>query len=81
MRHLLLSALLLFSADPGDVRQNFLNLINNEREKLGLQPLALDPGLNEAAQAHVDDMGARNYAGFSSPEGRTTEDWVRDAGY
>lgn len=79
MRVLLLSALLLFSGD--DPRQTFLNLINSEREKLGLQPLALDPDLNEAAQAHVDDMGARNYAGFSSPEGRTTEDWVRDAGY
>lgn len=79
MRHLLLSALLLFSGV--DVRQTFLNLINTEREKLGLQPLALDPDLNEAAQAHVDDMGARNYAGFSSPDGRTTEDWVRDAGY
>lgn len=78
MRALLLSALLLFSAD---VRETFLDLINTEREKLGLQPLALDPDLNEAAQAHVDDMGARSYAGFSSPEGRTTEDWVRDAGY
>ena len=79
MRVLLLSALLLFAGD--DPRQTFLNLINSEREKLGLQPLALDPDLNAAAQAHVDDMGARNYAGFSSPEGRTTEDWVRDAGY
>jgi len=26
-------------------------------------------------------MGARGYAGFSSPEGRTTEDWARQAGY
>ena len=79
MRALLLSALLFVSGD--DVRQTFLNLINTEREELGLQPLALDPELNKAAQAHVDDMGARGYAGFSSPEGRTTEDWVLQAGY
>lgn len=26
-------------------------------------------------------MAARGYAGFSSPEGRTTEDWARQAGY
>lgn len=56
-------------------------MINAERERLGLQPLALDPDLDRAAQAHVDDMGARGYAGFSSPEGRTTEDWARQAGY
>lgn len=41
----------------------------------------LDPDLGRAAQAHVDDMSARGYAGFSSPEGRTTEDFAREAGY
>lgn len=83
---LFLSALLLASlpaaaADSEELRQTFLQLINAERERLGLQPLALDPELVRAAQAHVDDMSARGYAGFSSPEGRTTEDWARQAGY
>jgi uncharacterized protein YkwD len=56
-------------------------LINAEREKLGLQPAVLDPALDRAAQAHADDMSARGYAGFSSPEGQTTEDFARQAGY
>ncbi|HEX5718991.1 MAG TPA: CAP domain-containing protein [Thermoanaerobaculia bacterium] len=86
MRALLLAALLLApvpanAADPEELRQTFLQLINAERERLGLQPLALNPGLARAAQAHVDDMSARGYAGFSSPEGRTTEDWAHQAGY
>jgi uncharacterized protein YkwD len=86
MRALLLAALLLApapaaAAGPEELRQTFLQLINAERERLGLQPLALNPGLIRAAQAHVDDMGTRGYAGFSSPEGRTTEDWARQAGY
>jgi uncharacterized protein YkwD len=69
------------AAGQEDLRQTFLQLINTERERLGLQPLALDPDLARAAQAHADDMAARGYAGFSSPEGRTTEDWAREAGY
>src|SRR5215204_1728351 len=86
MRVLVLAALLLaplpaVAADPEELRQSFLQLINTERERLGLQPLALNPELARAAQAHVDDMAARGYAGFSSPEGRTTEDWARQAGY
>lgn len=86
LHSLFLSALLLASvpavaADPEELRQTFLQLINAERERLGLQPLALNPGLVRAAQAHVDDMSAYGYAGFSSPEGRTTEDWARQAGY
>ena len=56
-------------------------MINDQREHLGLLPLVLDPALDRAAQAHVDDMAARGYAGFSSPEGRTTEDWAHQAGY
>ncbi|HEX6863918.1 MAG TPA: CAP domain-containing protein [Thermoanaerobaculia bacterium] len=83
---LFLSVLLLSSAPaagagPEELRQGFLQLINAERERLGLQPLALDPVLTRAAQAHADDMAARGYAGFSSPEGRTTEDWALQAGY
>lgn len=67
--------------DPEEVRRIFVELINAQRERLGLQPLVLEPALVRAAQAHADDMTARQYTGFSSPEGRQTEDWARDAGY
>lgn len=85
-RALFLAALLFsgapaVAADPEELRATFLFLVNAERERLGLQPLVLEPRLVRAAQAHVDDMAARGYAGFSSPEGLTTEDWARQAGY
>lgn len=85
-RAFLLAALFLAGSpaagsEPEELRRAFLELINVQRERLGLQPLVLDPGLGRAAQAHVDDMAARGYAGFSSPEGRTTEDFAREAGY
>ena len=78
---LLLAAGPAAAAEPEELRRGFLEWINVQREHLGLQPLVLDPDLVRAAQAHVDDMSARGYAGFSSPEGRTTEDWAREAGY
>lgn len=78
---LLLAGAPASASDSEELRRTFLKLINVQREHLGLQPLVLDPDLGRAAQAHVDDMAARGYAGFSSPEGRTTEDWARQAGY
>ena len=83
----LLTALLLAwvspagADDPEELRRTFLELINVQREGLGLQPLVLEPALVRAAQAHADDMTARQYAGFSSPQGRQSEDWTREAGY
>lgn len=85
-RALFLAGLLLAGApasgsDPEELRRGFLDLINVQREHLGLQPLVLDPDLVRAAQAHADDMSARGYAGFASPQGRTTEDFAHQAGY
>jgi uncharacterized protein YkwD len=68
-------------ADADGLRRTFFDLINAERERQGLQALALDPALVRAAQAHADDMTARQYVGFSSPAGRQIEDWTREAGY
>ena len=81
MAVLLFAAVPAAAADPEELRQTFLQLINVQREHQGLQPLVLDPDLVRAAQAHVDDMSAHGYAGFSSPEGLTTEYFARQAGY
>lgn len=67
--------------DPHPVRLAFLELINEQRGRQGLPPVALDPVLSRAAQAHADDMTARQYLHFKSPEGREIEHWVREAGY
>jgi uncharacterized protein YkwD len=69
------------ASDPDELRATFLKLINAQREHEGLQSLVLDPALVRAAQAHADDMTARQTVSFTTPEGRQVEDWTRDAGY
>lgn len=51
------------------------NLVNAEREKAGLKPLARDAGLDATAQARADDMMARNY--FSHYDPITGENLVK----
>ncbi|WP_424888755.1 CAP domain-containing protein [Streptomyces sp. XH2] len=50
-------------------------LTNAERAAAGLRPLAADHRLAAAAQAHSDDMVARDFYAHTSPEG--TEPWDR----
>jgi uncharacterized protein YkwD len=78
---LLLGAAPAFPSGDVDLPATFLRLINAQREHEGLQPLVLDPALVRAAQAHADDMTARQTVGFTTPEGRQVEDWTREAGY
>lgn len=68
-------------ADPGQLRQTFLELVNEQRVRQGLAPVTLDDALSRAAQAHADEMTSRQYLHFKSPEGREIEHWVREAGY
>jgi uncharacterized protein YkwD len=79
----LLGAAFAFPAPPekDGLRAGFLKLINDLRERERLRPLVLDPALVRAAQAHADDMTARQAVGFTNPEGRQVEDWTREAGY
>jgi uncharacterized protein YkwD len=64
-----------------EVRRTFLDLINTERLRLTLKPLALHPALVAAAQTHADDMTARDYYDYKSPDGRQIEQWAEAAGY
>jgi uncharacterized protein YkwD len=66
---------------PDGVRRTFLELINAERTRQGLKPLALEPALVSAAQTHADDMTTRRYYDFKSPDGRQIEQWAEAAGY
>ena len=54
---------------------------NAERAAAGLSPLALDPRLNAAAQAHAEDMLLRSYYNHSNLEGRGPSARVRKSGY
>ncbi|MFF9898082.1 CAP domain-containing protein [Streptomyces longispororuber] len=54
-----------------------LALTNGHRAAAGLRPLAADPRLTAAAQAHSDDMVARAFYSHTAPDG--SEPWHRAA--
>src|SRR3972149_4710698 len=57
------------SFDLATFRQEWLALINEERESVGLNAVTLDPILNKAGQGHTNDMKANNYFGHINPQG------------
>src|SRR6185295_15428738 len=54
-------------SDLERVRRNMLARVNRERDRRGLSPLRRHPYLDDAAQAHADDMFARRYYSHDSP--------------
>ena len=57
-----------YDVGPPDA-QEMLELVNQERAKVGVAPLKLDERLNASAQEKADDMQNRGYYGHGSPEG------------
>lgn len=49
--------------------QEMLELVNQERAKVGVAPLELDERLNASAQEKADDMQNRGYYDHKSPDG------------
>ena len=64
-----------------DLADEAVRLTNVERARHGCPELRVDDRLVEAAQAHSDDMAARNYFSHTSPEGEGPGDRADDAGY
>jgi uncharacterized protein YkwD len=56
-------------------------LTNAERARAGCGPLAIDPRLTAAAQAHSEEMAARGYLDHDSRDGRSFVDRIRAAGH
>ena len=74
------------SSTPGEIglaeaRRATHCLINQERTDRGLPPLADNPLLAAAADAHSRDMVARGYFEHDAPDGRTPQDRIRATGY
>ena len=70
--------------EPGNVqliRASVLCLINRERAQNGAQPLRPEAQLQVAAEAHAQDLLARNYFDHVAPGGATPVDRVRATGY
>ncbi|MFD6987987.1 CAP domain-containing protein [Streptomyces sp. NPDC059943] len=62
------------------VASDVVALTNRERTAAGLRPLAGDPRLTTAAQAHSDEMVARGFYSHTSPDGRQPWDRAAAAG-
>ena len=57
-----------YDVGPPDA-QEMLELVNEERAKVGVAPLKLDERLNASAQEKADDMQNRDYYDHKSPDG------------
>jgi uncharacterized protein YkwD len=62
-----------------DLEKHMLDLVNQERQAAGLNPLAPDPELTEVARQHSADMFARGYFAHDTPEGLSPFDRMRAA--
>jgi uncharacterized protein YkwD len=68
------------SADPVAAEQEIVALVNRDRARAGLPPLAPDPRLAAIARAHCHDMIDHDFIGHLSPRTGTSMDRVRRAG-
>lgn len=60
---------------------NIVNLTNEARKSLDLNPVAANVRLTRAAQAKAEDMLTNQYFAHTSPSGTTPWVWIRNAGY
>jgi uncharacterized protein YkwD len=58
-----------------------VDLVNQERAKVGCQPLAVDGRLVAAARKHSSDMANRNYFSHTTPEGVDFATRISNEGY
>jgi hypothetical protein len=62
-------------------REAIIQLINQSREELGLNPLNENPKLNQAAYLKANDMLKRDYFSHQTPEGVWAWDLLKKVGY
>lgn len=63
-----------------DSELKMLELVNQERVKVGLNPLVLDAKLTKVGRAHSQDMFNRGYFAHQDPDGRSPFDRMAAAG-
>ncbi|MER8058339.1 MULTISPECIES: sigma-70 family RNA polymerase sigma factor [unclassified Streptomyces] len=68
-------------APAGDTVSQVIALVNKERASAGCSALTADPQLQQAAQAHSDDMAARNFFDHVNPDGADPGQRITAAGY
>ncbi|WP_354644064.1 CAP domain-containing protein [Kitasatospora camelliae] len=63
------------------IRQQVLDLVNQERGRNGCSPVKGNAQLDAAAQAHSDDMAARGFFDHTNPDGEGPQPRIERAGY
>ncbi|SDO37826.1 CAP-associated domain-containing protein [Alkalicoccus daliensis] len=63
-----------------DAEMQMFDLVNADRVKHDLEPLAWNGEVAEVAKAHSEDMAERNYFSHESPEGLSPFDRMNEAG-
>ena len=63
----------------GEIERAILELVNEERAKVGANPLQLDDTLQATARGHCDDMFFRNYFDHADPDGLSPADRISEA--
>ncbi|MHB9849219.1 sigma-70 family RNA polymerase sigma factor [Streptomyces krungchingensis] len=66
---------------PTNTVTQVVALVNKERAAAGCGPLTEDPQLEDAAQAHSDDMAARDFFEHTNPDGADPGQRITAAGY
>jgi len=66
---------------PSSPKSSLLSLINQERQKNGISSINSNTALNNAAQAHADDMVQNNYFSHTGRDGSSPADRAVRAGY
>ncbi|MEU4090657.1 sigma-70 family RNA polymerase sigma factor [Streptomyces aureus] len=68
-------------AAPTTTVAQVVALVNKERAAAGCGPVTEDPQLEDAAQAHSDDMAARDFFEHTNPDGADPGQRITAAGY
>jgi uncharacterized protein YkwD len=64
---------------PADV-EKFVSLVNAHRVTVGCAPLEWDGRVADVAEAHSEDMVARDFFSHTNPDGDSPRDRLSDAG-
>ncbi len=67
--------------DSQDFIDRVVELTNQERTQLGLDPLSADPLLNQAAQTHTENMAEQDFFNHTGLDGSSAGDRIEATGY
>jgi len=79
--HYLIILLLFTGLARADFESEVIELVNAERQDLGINPLSYDADLAVAARLHSQDMGNQDYFSHDSLDGTKFYERIIDEGY